>query len=234
MAATRCEQGHALLAEEAQCATCGAPAVQQVLSGGAAAGPNANAATAPAGAEHSATGSGAPTYPPAQAYPPAGYGTPAYPPAYPPAGYGAPTYPPTGYGAPTYAPAGANGLALPPGVELAGIGRRIGAWFLSFLLVTVTLGIGYVIWGLVLWGQGQTPTQKVLGMRCFKLDTGRPATWGTMALREIIGCFVQGLVGLITELISFIMMLTRSDRRCMTDLIAGTVVVYDPNKVLAP
>ena len=220
MAATRCEQGHALLAEEAQCATCGAPAVQQVLSGGAAAGPHANAATAPAGAEHSATGSGAPTYPPAQAYPPAGYG--------------APTYPPTGYGAPTYAPAGANGLALPPGVELAGIGRRIGAWFLSFLLVTVTLGIGYVIWGLVLWGQGQTPTQKVLGMRCFKLDTGRPATWGTMALREIIGCFVQGLVGLITELISFIMMLTRSDRRCMTDLIAGTVVVYDPNKVLAP
>ncbi|MDA8268849.1 MAG: RDD family protein [Actinomycetota bacterium] len=224
MAATRCEQGHALLAEEAQCATCGAPAVQQVLSGGAAAGPNANAATAPAGAEHSATGSGAPTYPPAQAYPPAGYGTQAYPPAYPPAGYGAPTF----------APAGANGLALPPGVELAGIGRRIGAWFLSFLLVTVTLGIGYVIWGLVLWGQGQTPTQKVLGMRCFKLDTGRPATWGTMALREIIGCFVQGLVGLITELISFIMMLTRSDRRCMTDLIAGTVVVYDPNKVLAP
>ncbi len=178
-------------------------------------------------------GAAAPYYPspgPAtQGYPPPGYTVPGNAPA----AYNAPPYPTAGYGTPAYAPARANGLTLPPGVELAGVGRRIGAWFLSILLCTVTLGIGYLIWGLVLWGQGQTPAQKVLGMRCWKLDTGRPATWGTMALREIIGYIVQGLLSIITELISFIMMLTRSDRRCMTDLIAGTIVVYDPNKVLA-
>jgi uncharacterized RDD family membrane protein YckC len=28
-------------------------------------------------------------------------------------------------------------------------------------------------------------------------------------------------------------MCTRSDRRCLHDLIAGTVVLHDPNKVLA-
>jgi uncharacterized RDD family membrane protein YckC len=37
----------------------------------------------------------------------------------------------------------------------------------------------------------------------------------------------------ITELLSFIFMLNRPDRRTLHDLIAGTVVLYDPNKVLA-
>jgi hypothetical protein len=58
-----------------------------------------------------------------------------------------------------------SGLNLPVGVELATIGRRIGAFFLSFPLFIVTLGIGYAIWGLVVWGQGQTPALQVLGMR---------------------------------------------------------------------
>ena len=39
----------------------------------------------------------------------------------------------------------ASGLNLPMGVELASIGRRIGAYFLSIPLAIVTLGIGYAI-----------------------------------------------------------------------------------------
>jgi uncharacterized RDD family membrane protein YckC len=54
-----------------------------------------------------------------------------------------------------------------------------------------------------------------------------------MALREIVGRIAEGILGLITSLVSFILMLTRPDRRCLHDLIAGTVVLYDPNKVLA-
>jgi uncharacterized RDD family membrane protein YckC len=34
-------------------------------------------------------------------------------------------------------------------------------------------------------------------------------------------------------LVSFILMCTRGDRRCLHDLIAGTVLLYDPNKVLS-
>ena len=68
---------------------------------------------------------------------------------------------------------------LPPGVELASIGRRIGAFFLSIVLSIITLGIGYVIWGLIVWGRGTTPALQVLGMRCWKPETSRPATWGT-------------------------------------------------------
>jgi uncharacterized RDD family membrane protein YckC len=127
----------------------------------------------------------------------------------------------------------ASGLVLPEGVQLAGTGRRIGAWFLSLLLAVVTLVIGYVIWGIVAWGRGQTPALQVLGMRCWRPETNRPAGFWWMAMREIVGRFVEGIVGVITLLVSLILMLTRQDRRCLHDLIAGTVVLYDPNKLLA-
>jgi len=39
-----------------------------------------------------------------------------------------------------------SGLMLPQGVQLAGVGQRIGAYFLSLVLGVVTLGIGYLIW----------------------------------------------------------------------------------------
>jgi uncharacterized RDD family membrane protein YckC len=126
----------------------------------------------------------------------------------------------------------ASGLALPPGVELATAGRRIGAYFLAIPLVIVTLFIGYIIWGLVIWGRGQTPTYQVLGMRCWKPDTRRVAGWGTMALREIIGRLIESLF--VTAILSFIFMLARKDRKCLHDMVAGTVVLRDPNKVLAP
>jgi uncharacterized RDD family membrane protein YckC len=103
---------------------------------------------------------------------------------------------------------------------------------LSVLLVIVTLVIGYIIWGLVLWSRGTSPALSVLKMRCVKADTGQKATWGTMALRNIIGGIVQGILSWITELISFILFLTRPDRRSLCDLIGGTVVVYDPQGVM--
>jgi len=127
-----------------------------------------------------------------------------------------------------------SGLVLPEGVQLASVGKRIGAYFLAIPLCIVTLGIGYVIWGLIIWGRGQTPTQQVLGMRCWMPVSGRVAGFWNMALREIIGGLVEGILSFITELISFILMLTRRDRQCLHDLVAGTVVVHDPNNVLAP
>ena len=125
-----------------------------------------------------------------------------------------------------------SGLLLPEGVQLANSARRVGAYFLAFPLFIGTLVIGYVIWGLIVWSRGQTPALQVLGMRCWKPDTGRVAGWGNMALREILGRIVESLF--ITAIISFILMLTRRDRQSLHDLIAGTVVVRDPNKLLAP
>jgi uncharacterized RDD family membrane protein YckC len=142
------------------------------------------------------------------------------------------------YGQPAAIPPGmyldqASGLILPQGVQLAPVGRRIGAFFLAIPLAIVTLGIGYLIWGLIVWGRGQTPALQVLGMRCWRPDTGRVATWWWMALREVIGRFAEDILSIISLLVSFILMLTSKDHRCLHDIIAGTVVLHDPNKVLA-
>ena len=168
--------------------------------------------------------------------PPPGYGQ--TPPAFgqPPSGY--PQAPPPAYGYGQGAPAGmfvdpASGLVLPNGTQLASSGRRIGAWFLAFPLAVVTLGIGYVIRGLLIWGKGQTPALQVLGMRVWRPEDQRPASFGYMALREIIGRIVDGILSIITLLISFILMLSGKERKTLHDLVAGTVVLHDPNKVLA-
>lgn len=126
-----------------------------------------------------------------------------------------------------------SGLALPQGVQLASVGRRIGAFFLAIPLSIVTLGIGYAIWGLIVWGRGQTPALQVLGMRCWRPETERVAGWGWMALREIVGRIADGILSIITGLISFILMMTTRERKSLHDYVAGTVVLYDPDKVLA-
>jgi hypothetical protein len=126
-----------------------------------------------------------------------------------------------------------SGLNLPNGTELATHGRRIGAYFLAIPLVIVTLVIGYIVWGLIIWARGQTPTQQVLGMRTWYPDGGRRATWGRMALREIVGGFVTGILSFITEILSLVLFLTGRERKCLADHIASTVVLRDPNNVLA-
>jgi uncharacterized RDD family membrane protein YckC len=200
--------------------------------------------------------------PPAQgAPPPEGYGQPGYDqqpgygqqPGYAQPGYGQqqPGYtpPPQGYVPPAPGayvavpsamaaiPSGMyldqeSGLALPNGTVLASSGRRIGAFFLAIPLSIITLGIGYLIWGLIVWGNGQTPALQVLGMRCWRPEDRRVATFWWMALREVVGRLIDGILWVITELVSFIFMLSRPDRRTLHDLIAGTVVLHDPDNVL--
>jgi uncharacterized RDD family membrane protein YckC len=126
-----------------------------------------------------------------------------------------------------------SGLNLPDGTQLASVGRRIGAFFLAIPLVIVTLGIGYIIWGLIVWGNGQTPALQVLGMRVWRPETNKVAGFWFMTLREIVGRIVDGILSLITEITSFVLFVAGKKHQSLHDLIAGTVVLYDPNKVLA-
>ena len=182
-----------------------------------------------------------PPPPPGQGYnaPPPGQG---YGQAPPPPGFTAAPPVPAGYGYGQY-PAAAvpqgmyfdqmSGLLLPEGTELASVGRRIGAWFLAIPLAIVTLGIGYIIWGLIVWGNGQTPALQVLGMRCWRPETNRVAGFWWMALREIAGRLIDGILSFITLITSFVLMVTGKERKALHDWIAGTVVLHDPNKVLS-
>jgi uncharacterized RDD family membrane protein YckC len=148
-----------------------------------------------------------------------------------PAGYGYGQYPAAAVPQGMYLDE-ASGLMLPEGTQLASVGRRIGAWFLAIPLIIVTLGIGYIVWGLLVWGNGQTPALQVLGMRCWRPETNRVAGFWHMALREIAGGIIEGILGFITEITSFVLMVAGRERKAIHDYIAGTVVLHDPNKVL--
>ncbi|MEV0719411.1 RDD family protein [Asanoa sp. NPDC050611] len=138
--------------------------------------------------------------------PPAGppgapvYGTP-YPPTtpFPPAqqphyGYAAPptagaelqpyvpAAPPVSYGPPPY----------PVNYPLVSAGGRLGAALLDSLLGLITLGIGWLVWSLVTWSDGQTPAKKLLGHVVVDANTGERFDWGRMALRELC---IKGLLG---------------------------------------
>jgi uncharacterized RDD family membrane protein YckC len=182
--------------------------------------------------------------PPGQGYnappPGQGYGRPDQaPPPHPgfapappvPAGYGYGQYPAVAVPQGMYIDQ-MSGLLLPDGTELANVGRRIGAYFLAIPLWIVTLGIGYIIWGLIAWCNGQTPALQVLGMRCWRPETNRVAGFWYMALREIPGRMIDGILGFITLITSFVLMVTGKERKALHDWIAGTVVLRDPNKVL--
>jgi uncharacterized RDD family membrane protein YckC len=171
-----------------------------------------------------------PDPPPTQPYAPPPPPEVPFQPAPPPAaGYG------YGQGAPGVAPPGmyvdvVSGLTLPEGVQLASVGRRIGAYFLAIPLWIVTLVIGYIVWGLIVWDRGQTPALQVLGMRCWRPERRQTARWGWMALREVVGRWIDAIA--FGGLISFILMVTGRERRTIYDYVAGTVVLHDPNKVL--
>jgi uncharacterized RDD family membrane protein YckC len=118
-------------------------------------------------------------------------------------------------------------LILPQGVRLASKGRVAASWFLAIGLFAVTLGIGYLAWALVTWGQGQTPAQRMLGLRCWRRDTSRVAGREHMALRQTTGLLLNGELA-----IGLFIWLSATDLNSVGDFFAGTVVLHDPNHVL--
>jgi len=125
---------------------------------------------------------------------------------------------------------------LPPGVELATIGRRFGAALLNLLLVIVTLGIGWIIWALILWKRGQNPAQRMLKLRVVKEATGQLPTYGEMFIRNFLGYYlIQGILDSFLIGLGLLFMPFFSEKRqALWDRLAGTVVVMDPSGALEP
>ena len=88
-------------------------------------------------------------------------------------------------------------------LQLASFQHRLGAYALDVGLAILTLGIGWIIWSLVVWGKGQTPAKQILKIRVYAAEGRRPATWGHMAVREFLLMFAIGLgIGLL-NLVTF-------------------------------
>lgn len=120
-----------------------------------------------------------------------------------------------------------SGFILPQGVRLASRGRVAAAWFLGFLLFIVTLGIGYIAWSLVVWGEGRSPAQRMLSLRCWRPEPRRVAGRRQMAVRQITGFALNGQL-----LSGFFIWLICKDIRSVGDFFADTAIVHDPDSVL--
>jgi uncharacterized RDD family membrane protein YckC len=120
---------------------------------------------------------------------------------------------------------------------LASKGRRFGAYLLEIPLTIVTLGIGYLIWMLIVWSRGQTPAKQLLKMRVVRLEKRRAAHWGWMALRNFVLAMLIGIplelifpgLSILWLLANAIALLVNSRNQALWDMIVKTVVVHDPN-----
>ena len=83
--------------------------------------------------------------------------------------------------------------------------------------------MGYMAYALVQLGQGRSPGKKLLGLRVVALETGRPAGFWRMILREVVGKFASGAaLG-----IGYLWAIWDAQHQGWHDKIAGTVVVCE-------
>ena len=73
-----------------------------------------------------------------------------------------------------------------PAVRLANPKIRLLAWAINLVLVVVTFGIGYLIWTMILWRSSTNPGKQMLGLKVVHADTGIDATWGHLAVRDLL------------------------------------------------
>jgi uncharacterized RDD family membrane protein YckC len=111
---------------------------------------------------------------------------------------------------------------------LVSVGGRIGAALLDVLLMLVTLWIGWLVWAMVTWSDGQSPAKQLLGYVVADADTGEPFDWGRMALREFC---VKGLLGWLLSLVSLgiyvwvdAFMILGDRQRTLHDRMANSIV----------
>ena len=121
------------------------------------------------------------------------------------------------------------GSSVTPGAVVpVSVGTRVGATLLDFLLMIVTLGIGWLIWAVVLLKDSTSPAKKMMGLVIVDVNTGAPATMTQMVLREIVGKWVLGSVTGVVTLASFVMLFVTPNRQAVWDYIGTTTVVRRP------
>ena len=123
-------------------------------------------------------------------------------------------------------------LIGPEGVKVAGVGQRLLALILDYVLVPLTLFIGYIVWWLIVLGGGQTPGKQLVGIRAMQQD-GAAAGWGRTFLRESVGKgIVFGFLGAATlgvaSVLDYLWALWDEDKQTLHDKLAGTLVVQGP------
>lgn len=123
----------------------------------------------------------------------------------------------------------------PPGVGAASWGIRFVATILDGLILVFTLIIGWIIWAIFTFNNGQTPGKAIVGIRAMNIS-GADLGWGMTFVREIaIKVFVIGIISNITFgigwLVNYLWPLWDRNLQALHDKMIGTVVVKDGGPV---
>lgn len=110
-----------------------------------------------------------------------------------------------------------NGLVL---WVMVGLGFALGDF--AGVLGTIVY-VGFQLYFMKTYGQ--TMAKRWLGLRVFNYHTNQPVEFGKYIGREIIDILLAWTSFLL--IISGIVALVRDDRRSLTDLLAGTIVLKD-------
>jgi uncharacterized RDD family membrane protein YckC len=119
-------------------------------------------------------------------------------------------------------------------MRYASFQHRLGAYALDAVLAVLTLGIGWLIWSLIVWSEGQTPAKKILKIRVRHFETGAVATWGHMAVREflvpltvsIASGLTSGIAAIAWIVIEIVFYFTKNNRT-LRDLWVKTAVINE-------
>ena len=126
-------------------------------------------------------------------------------------------------------------------MELARQARRLAGAILDGLLFVLTLGIGWVIWYLIVARGGQSPAKQLLHTRVIRGE-GQPADLGWMLIRDLVvraiafgavngvlvavlGEQVGGSIFGLAVVVAALWCVWDTDRQCVWDKIVRTRVV---------
>jgi len=119
-------------------------------------------------------------------------------------------------------------------MRYASFQHRLAAYALDAALSILTFGIGWLIWSFIVWGEGQTPGKKILKIRVRNFDTGAVATWGHMAVRELLVPLTVAIaVGLTSGLVAVawivleIVFYYKKNNRTLRDYWVKTAVINE-------
>lgn len=131
---------------------------------------------------------------------------------------------------------GAQASRTYTGLPAASLGVRIKALMLTFVLIVVTLGVGWMAWSVVEWRHGRTVSFKLMGLRVVRASDGRPIGLGTSLLRNALLCsvlFVPTMLVCIVLALAFVMGasppedLLSKPRKAPWDRLTRTMVVQE-------
>ena len=100
--------------------------------------------------------------------------------------------------------------------------------FLVLILVFWPLVFLILLWWLLVLARGQTPGKQLAGIFAVRRDGSRFG-WGRMFIRESFRLLFYAVTFGFAALVDGALILLRKDRRSVTDLVAGSVIVYVPS-----